>query len=394
MINIDLPLSLSIFLVFLIIVVVFAMNYILKLPDLTGVQEFRKKVSDLYNALFESTGTPATWEETGSVPSEPGVIINYYKIPILINETAGLDRINEPVEVNITFDDDCLNKTWNNTIRVYDRDLNESTFALSNETFCSEQYLKNATVTFNVNVSANQNKVYEIYYYRDRNISGPNNTLTYNTNSWVPNDGDVWTESLSDWSRYGGSSSSPTLDSENKKVGDKSINISESLQWGNSLGLEYNPSANITGVGNWYLRAWLFVDDTAGLHTINVSVSDNQETITTNVSGYMTSGQWYLFEKKLSPSLWSNWTNFNASRGIDFVRFFVVYTGNLLVTKTVKIDGLRFEKYPLNAVVFPEENVDLISSTKLKLLRSLTLDEISQIIGKGYKFRIEIEGST
>ncbi|MEM7825110.1 MAG: hypothetical protein QXO27_04015 [Candidatus Aenigmatarchaeota archaeon] len=362
----------------------------LKLPSIIELQEFRKKVTDLHNTIFRLTGLPATWEESGSVPSEPGVIVEFYKIPILIKETTGLDRINEPIEVNITFDEDCINKTWNNTIRIYDRDLKETIFRLSNENFCSDQYIKNATVTFIVNLSSNQNKVYEIFYYRDRNISEPNNTLTFNTNSWIPNDGDTWTEDLTDWSRYGGGSGVPTLDSTNKKTGTSSVSITGTFS-SNTLGLEYNPPSNITGAENWYLRAWLFVDDITGLTSLNISISDNQEIITRNVLNEMNSGQWYLFEKELSPSVWSNWNDFNASRGIDFIRFFAV--NNSESTRTIKIDGLRFEKNPLNIIVFPEERIDLISSTKLKLLKNLSIDEISNIIGKGYKFRIEIEES-
>ncbi len=388
MVSVDLALALGIFILLFTTAVVFSVNYFSNLPSMAKIQEFRQKATDIYDLLFKTKG-PQDWETSGKIPATPGLLIYLKKIPVLVNENAGLSRVNEPVEVAMTFDDDCGNTTWNNTVRVYDNDFNETAFNITDQNFCFSQFLRNATISFNVNLSAGQNKVFGIYSSDDQNIRASNNTIGYNTASWIPSNGDSWTESTADWARYGGSSGSVTLDTATKKIGTASINISDVLG-SQSLGLDYNPSGNITGVPNgWYLRAWLFVNNTDNLNSINVSVSDNSNIITLNVSNEMTSNTWYLFEKNLSQAVWSNWSSFDASNGIDFVRFFVTNTTSGL-TRTLRIDGLRFEKVPLEITAFPEESVEAISYSKTKMLRNMSSEEISAI-GEGYRFRVEVE---
>lgn len=387
MVSIDLPIALAIFLIFLIVTVVFALNYFSKIPNLFKNNELRSKAEALYSTLFESKGTPENWENSNSIPAAPGMMITLRKIPVTIKETAGIDRINEPVVVNVTFDEDCINKTWNNTVRVYDSDLNEISFNLTEQSFCSSQFLKTANVTFNMNISANQNKKYDIYFSDDDSVTAPTNTTVYNTASFIPSDGDSWTESTTDWSIYAGSSGSVAMDSTNKKIGIGSVSVT-GVTSSNGLGLEYNPAAPITGVSNgWYIRAWLLVDDKTSLNNINVSVSDGSNVVTLDVSNEINSNGWYLFEKIISSSVWANWSSFNTGN-IDFVRFFVSGTADL--TKTLKVDGLRFEKAPLSVNVFPEEEIKAISPSKAKGIRNISSEEVTAT-GEGYKFRVEIE---
>ena len=388
MVNVDLPIALSVFLIFLVVSVVFAVNYFLDVPNWVKTHELRDKAEEFYDTLFKTRGVPENWEDSNALPSLPGMMVYLRKVSVLVEETSGASRTNEPVVVNITFDEDCINKTWNNTARLYDSNLTLVSFNLTEQSFCSGQFLKNANITFNVNISANQKKKYEIYYSDDDSINASNSTVVYNTAVWIPNSGDSWTESTTDWSRYSGSSGSVSLDATNKKIGTGSISVTGELG-SQELGIVYNPAASITGVSNgWYLRAWVLVDDKTSLDDINVSVSDGTNVITIDVSGVMVSNGWYLFEKPLSSSVWSNWTSFNAGSGIDFVRFFVYGTNGL--TRTLKIDGLRFEQVPLSATVFPEETIKAISPSKTKGLRNISSDEIIAT-GEGYKFRIEIE---
>jgi hypothetical protein len=387
MVNVDLPVALAIFLIFLVVAVVFALNYFSNIPNLFKNTELRSKAEDLYSTLFESKGTPENWETSNTIPASPGLMTYLRKVPITIKETAGMDRTNEPVVANVTFDDDCINDTWNNTVRIYDSDLNEVPFNLTEQSFCSSQFLKTANLTFNVNISANQNKKYDIYFSDDESITASSNRTVYNTASFVPSDGDSWTETTSDWSRYAGSSGSVALDTSNKKIGTGSVSIT-GVTNSNGLGLEYNPAAPITGISNgWYLRAWLLVDDKTSLNNINVSVGDGSDVITLDASNEINSNGWYLFEKPISSSVWANWSSFNAG-SIDFVRFFV--SGTTGLTKTLKIDGLRFEKAPLSVTVFPEEEIKAISPSKASGVRNMNSEEVAAT-GEGYKFRVEIE---
>jgi hypothetical protein len=387
MVSVDLPIALAIFLAIFLTVVVVVVNYFSGLQSSTGIQELRQKAESLYNLLFKTQG-PQNWEQSGNIPVAPGVLIELKKIPVMVNEKVGLNRTNEPLEIPIIFDDDCENKTWNDTVRVYDYDLNETASNLTEQNFCFSQFLRNATVIFNVNISAGESKRFGIYFSDDQTIEASNNTISCNTANWIPNDGDAWTETTTDWSRYGGSSGTVTLDTGSKEIGAASVNLTGTFN-SQALGLDYNPSGSITGVSNgWYLRAWLFVDNTGNLNNINVSVSDGSNVITLNVSD-ITSSTWYLFEKNLSQTVWANWSSFDASNGIDFVRFFATNTTTGL-TKTVKIDGLRFEKAPLETVTFPEETIEAISSSKTKGLRNISSGEITAT-GEGYGFRVEIE---
>lgn len=388
MVSVDLPISLAIFLIFLVFTIVFVLNYFADMPSLSKVRELRTKAEDLYDSMFKSKGLPENWESSGSVPAMPGVMTYLKKVPVTIEETAGINRTNEPIVVNTTTDEDCTNSTWNNTVRVYDSNMTEVASNITEQSFCSGQFLKNTNVTFNVNISANEKKKFEIYYSDDTGIVASNNTIVYNTNSWNPADGDSWTETTVDWSRYLGSSGTVALDTTNKKLGTSSVNLPGTLD-SQGIGLDYNPAASITGVSNgWYVIAWLFVDDKSSLNNINISVSDGTNLITADVSSQIVSNSWYLFERQLSSSSWSNWSSFNAANGIDFVRFVVNGTNGL--SRTLKMDGLRFEKSPLVTTVFPEEKINAISYSKTKGMRNTSSDEVVTI-GEGYKFRIEIE---
>ena len=80
-----------------------------------------------------------------------------------------------------------------------------------------------------------------------------------------------------------------------------------------------------------------------------------------------------------------------ASKGIDFVSFYAT-NQTAGISRTLRIDGLRFEKKPLKVTVFPEEEVEVISREKLEEWRNKSAEELIGMLGKGYKVRIEIRG--
>lgn len=369
--NIDLAISLSIFLIFVSIAILFSVNYFSQLPIWRSLGELREIAMEVKEKLF----------------SEEGVMVEIYRIRVLVEEDFGSARENEPIEVELILDDECLNKSLNNSIRVQDENLDEVPFKFLEQIYCSGNYLKSADISFNVNISAYGREIFQIFYH-DMNVTTPSYNVTFNTSSWIPSDGDSWTESATDWSAY---DSTVTLDSANKKVGDYSINTTGSFQ-NQKVGLIYNPASDIQGVENgWYLRAWLFVDNKTDLK-IFVNLSDGSENISYEVTNEITSNAWYLFEKEIS-SQWQSWQNFNASQGIDFTIF---YAENQTsgITRTLKIDGLRFEKKPLRVAVFPEEKIEVISREKLEKLKNKSVEEIIGILGRGYKVRVEISEVT
>jgi hypothetical protein len=337
---------------------------------------------------------PEDWDLNYSIsPVKVGLMEYLYMIPILVQEDMGSDRTNEPVTIRITFDESCQNKTWNTTVRLYDEDGRELNIELSDVTFCVSRFLNQANVIWEVNISANQTKTYYLYYSPDESVTDPAYLpLIYNTSSWIPNDGDAWTETTTDWLRYEGSSGSVTNDTVNKVVGDSSVNITGTFS-ATALGLRYNPLDNITGVSNgWYLDAWLYVNNKTSLTTINIRVNDNNESIYVNISDSIESGVWYHFEKELSRTEWSNWTSFNASNGIDYIDFYVE-NSSVGLTRTLKIDGLHFKKKPLRIKNFPEERKNAISYSKFETLKNLGYEELKKTVGE-YRLSIQIDNET
>ena len=391
---VDIAVGIGLFLAFFAVVLVLSVQRFVSVPAASAMEEYRAKAISMFESLFSTGGTPTNWESTPLAPSELGLTTTIYKFPVTIEEPDISDRQNEPVIAKLEFDEECSNKTWNNTIRTYSSTLNETGFEFSNPVICSSQYLNESYVRFKVNISKGEKKIFYIYYSEDDGIPGPNYTMTYSTASWVPASGDSWTEAaeLSNWYIYGGAGASPSTNSTFKMRGATSIQIKDTFSSASKLGITYNPASTISGVSNgWYLSAWLYVDDMSNLAAVNASISDGSETITANVTGDMTDGEWYHLERNLSSSQWAGWSSFNASKGIDSITFFMVNSSAGL-TKQLKVDELHFGLRPLEVVAFPEETEKVVSRKKIDALNNLTYDELKEAIGEDYKFRIEITG--
>ncbi len=321
--------------------------------------------------------------------SEYSIVSKIYRLPIMISENGGYTRINQPVEVFLNFDGKCEGLARNVSLRVYEKSkmlpLN-----LMNQSFCFDNFLKAATLSFPVNISPYSTKKFFIYFHKHEPLMR-SSSFHPNTSSWVPRDGDSFTEkdSLNDWYRYNGSNGMPEEDNQTKIYGNSSISIAGNFD-STSLGLEYNPSESITGVSNgWFLRVWIFINDTSDISEFRVEISDNSEIIFTNISPQdLKENEWNLFERNISQDIWYNWINFNASNGIDFVRFYAL---NSTPTQlTIKVDGLRFEKPPLKILKFPIEEVKVINFEKLE---NLKLENLEKIFGYSLSVEVEDEGT-
>jgi len=323
-----------------------------------------------------------------------------YMVPIVVRETNGSSRTNEPVTVRITFDENCQNKSWNTTVRLYDEDDNELNIEISNTTFCTSQFLNVSNITWDVNISANQIKNYYLYYSPNGGVTDPNYTsLAYNTSSWKPSDRDEWTDNdttdFSYWSRLGGASGTITNDTENKIRGYSSVNITDTFD-DNELGLIYDPTGYINGTtNNWYLDAWLYVDNITDLNFVMVWVWHNLTNFiyANDILSDLTSDTWYHFVRQLDPSLWTETGTFNALEGIDKV-YFSLYNSTFGLTKTIKVDGLHFKKKPLTVKSFPEEYINAISYNKFDTMQNLSYDELKKTIGESYKISVQIDEET
>ncbi len=390
---IDFSIAVSIFLFFFAVVILFTSNYFGNLSTLTKSFEYRDVATNYFNQFFNKKGTPSNWEtRPGTSPVEVGLTEDIYKVPVLVKETAPLARSNEQITVRLTFDQDCISKVWNDTVRVYDEDDNETKYELTGVTFCSSQFLQYGNLSWELNASGNERIKYIIYYSGNRNITGSNYTaLISSSSSFRPTDRDAWTEATGNWTRYGGNSGTVVLDNATAMKGNASVNITGTFN-ASTLGLQYNPSENITGVdNNWFINGWVLIDNVTALSGANIALSDFNESISINFSNNLTANTWRQFSVELSSNGgWTGWTAFNATNGIDYVVFYAT-NSSPGITRIMKIDYLYFSKKPLDIKVSPEETIPGISYSKLQALRNLSTDEIGKIIGKDYKVRIEVQ---
>ena len=161
--------SVSLFLLLISLVLVSAINYFTRTPESATLIEIRSKTKDLFDLFFGS----------GGIVTNERVTTDLYRIPILLDERNGTDRTNEAVAVSIEFDDECDKiASWNNTVRVYDQQLNELPSRISYQQFCTSQWLNTSFVTFFVNMSANQKRRVYVYSINNSNTTAPNHTLT------------------------------------------------------------------------------------------------------------------------------------------------------------------------------------------------------------------------
>jgi len=396
---IDFAIASSVFIIFFGVALIFSTNYFSNLSSLTKTSEFVSVSENFFKIFFESKGIPENWDDYSNTPVKIGLAEDLYLVSVLVKETNDSSRTNEPVTTQIVFDENCQNKSWNNSVRIYDEDWDQINLEISNTVNCSSQYLNQSNITWNINISANQNKKYYLYYSPDNGITNPNyTTLTYNTSSWIPSDRDEWTDNdttnFTYWYRQGGSSGTVTNDTFNKIRGNSSVNITGTFD-ANDLGLIYEPTNDINGITNsWYLDVWIYVDDTTNLNTFLISLRHNASSyIQTNISSDLTSNTWYHFERQLDSSLWTIFGGFNASEGIDLI-VLDMYNSTPDLTRTLKVDGLHFKKKPLEVKIFPEEKITAVSATKFDALKNISYDEARKTVGENYKFRLEVGNDT
>jgi hypothetical protein len=388
---VDLAIGLAFFLFFLSLVLILAIQQFVEIPTELTIEEFRERAVVLFEEFFSTMGVPGDWEDSEAAPSELGLATIIYRIPITVKERGTSDRTDEPVVVRLFFDDECLNNAWNDTMRVYDSNLTEHKYELVNPVFCSGQLLNESYIRFKANVSQSQEEVFYVYYSDDNEIPGPIFTINFSTDGWMPPGGDIWSESITFWSRHGGDSVTAQT-STTKMRGIVSIEIQDIFD-NEKLGLKYDPASSIVGISNgWYIDAWIYVDDLAGISAVNVSISDGSDTIVSSISSSsMDSAAWYHFERNLTSSQWESWTTFDASNGIDNIIFYMVNSSAGL-TRQMRVDEVHFELEPMDIKKFPEEEEIVISQKKIDALNNLTYSELRDVTGEDYRFRIEIVG--
>src|SRR3989338_5835778 len=89
--------AVSIFLVFVSLVLVSSINYFTRTPESATVIEFRNKVKNLFDIFFGS----------GGIAADERATVDLHTIPLLLEERNGTSLDNAIVSASVEFDDLC-----------------------------------------------------------------------------------------------------------------------------------------------------------------------------------------------------------------------------------------------------------------------------------------------
>jgi hypothetical protein len=374
--NIEMTVAISIFIGFVAVMIAFAINYFSQAPFWGEIARYREKAISFIETI-SSKGWPEKWEEQNITPAQLGLSIDLYSVKVSVKEKSGYSRINEPVSVFVEFDPYCENKSWNNTVRVYDESFNEIPSFISYENFCSSQYLKEALITFFVNISANQEKNFQIFYSNDNTIIAPNYTKA---------------NLIAYWNFDEGSGTLAKDYSGNEKTGtlyNGSI-ICSGGDCPNWVDGKFGKALKFDG-SNDYVRVTPFsISEAKSIAYWKKNVTDLAWHHIVNSSGTI-----YVDGSQASEKIFISFTSSeliigNSSDGVyyngtlDEIR---IYNRALSTDEIITLNNSS----PLSVKTFPAQEISAISQKKLQALRNLTYENLREALGEEYKFRIEIK---
>ncbi|MDT7859210.1 MAG: LamG domain-containing protein [Candidatus Aenigmarchaeota archaeon] len=435
--NVDLIVASSIFIIFVSAILFYFFGFQKQGPSWQSLIELRKEASKLANEII-SKGIPSDWNKENIIPSKIGLASSYYLIPILISDTSGYNRINEPIAQEIVFDNDCKNLAWNGTVRIFDENFNEVPFRFVNQTFCPSGFLQKAILFFEVNVSANSTRKLQIFFYNSTQVNPKDYGNFSNLVMWLTfdegsgniaydysgnknngvlldanvtnNDGNTppqWTNgkfgkalSFDGVDDYVGISASPTLNITNQ------ITIEA---WVLPLSFGGNPGRGILRKGDdsyayelvvnsdGYPQLWLYSGTDNGL-TATQAISLNSWNfivgtynnsnmklyINENLVGERAIGSITILNNNqiLTIGAWDLGYLRHWNGTIDEVRVY-----NRALTNE---EILSHYQQPLTIKIFPRTEVSLISFEKIEALRNISYDLLKNALQKGYNFRVEV----
>ncbi|HDJ96701.1 MAG TPA: LamG domain-containing protein [Candidatus Aenigmarchaeota archaeon] len=421
--NVDIVIAIGIFITMVSLLLYLTVQYVNRLPIISRVSEYREKAKRFFESLFESEGSPENWEKV-ELPSQIGLERKLYRIPLLVADNSGISRINEFVKVDLIFDDKCKNKTWNNTVRIFDDSFNEIPFKFAFQNYCNEGYISNATLTIKVNVSGNSKKKLFVYYSNDESVEEPNYT-DWDLVLYLPFDegtGNVaW-----DYSGY-------------NNTGILNENVSWAYgKFGNAVNFDGSPNyvivKNPLNLATFTLGFWIkpSKDGREG-QAIMYNKLDDDFWLRYNYSSSLFcvySSRWnppgyHCTNEVAEDSKWSFcaisfntthvnlYVNGNLDKSIQ-----VSYDGNYIFDSETYIGGAPGENEPFfNGTIdevkvwnralsneeivsknftqpllkiFPEQSLELISPSKLDALRKIEYEKAKSILGENYEFRLEV----
>jgi len=168
--QIDFVVAAGIFVLFIATIIILLLNYLSGYFNITSISDLRTVAYDAFYNIFSAPGIPSNWENSSGVPVKLGLTTNLYELPFAVNETNGTTRTNHLINVTFSFDSSCQSKAWNTTVRIYDISNNPVPATLFNQTYCTSRYLKTADIVFMINLSANSQARFLMYYSAQQKI--------------------------------------------------------------------------------------------------------------------------------------------------------------------------------------------------------------------------------
>ncbi len=164
--QIDFAMAISV----MIVVIAFSISYVTSYysrasPD-DKTSELQASSSGIGKILFESPGIPQNWENSNYMPVRVGLKTDFARISMAAAEKGGVNHSFEEADVHVVFDAACANKTYNNSVRVYDQFMGETNFRIYNYTECAANsgFLREANINFLFNMTGNKSSIFWIYY--------------------------------------------------------------------------------------------------------------------------------------------------------------------------------------------------------------------------------------
>jgi hypothetical protein len=179
--KIDFAVATGLFFTVIAVVLLYLVNYMSSYTGIATTSELRTVAYDIYNSLFTGEGVPSNWEDADFTPLKVGLATMLYRLPVRITDTGGAARSNATINITISFDPACTNRTWNDTVRVYDSDNREQTFGMYNTSFCPSagRYVNRSEIVLNVTLAANGQKTLYVYFSPDKAVLPPNYTMPF-----------------------------------------------------------------------------------------------------------------------------------------------------------------------------------------------------------------------
>jgi len=443
---VDFAVAVSLFLFFFAVALMFSTNYFSNLSTLTKTSEFISVSENLFTVFFEEKGVPEDWDENLTyAPVKIGLAEDLHKVEILLEETSGYNRTNELVSRHLVFDEGCVNKTWNDTIRVFDEDYNEVVYQISDNISCSSQYLKNANITWEVNVSANQTKKFLIYYSPDDGVDPPTFTSDLNTvGVWHLDEGSGTTAYDETGNDNDGTLHNGTVTCSNGDC--PTWESGSNCKSGNCLSFDgsndYVNVSDLPSMSATTLEAWVYVkgdssgsnnaiidNNIAGLNQGDIwFYIQNDGDIQFDIQNASGEGNLLTTDQPISDNAWyhivgtydgtnmiiyvngsAHSTTASISDATPFSRDTNVSIGSneggsdnffngtidevRIYNRALTGEEINssFKGSLLTEKIFPEENITTISYSKFNVLGNISYDDARKTIGEEYRFRLEID---